>query len=663
MALKLGPAILIVISFAAILLGIILHAISIDEMRYRTPSAQHHDTKVVIDDKLSDLIWFLQITDLHLSNRGHFEREKDFIEFSTTYLDIVKPDAVLVTGDITDGREPNTTFGTGPQLDEWIAYSNAVLRSNASEKTAWLDIRGNHDNFNVYRPGDPNNLYRKYSIRGKQHARNYMHVINKGGKNYTFIGVDEVQTPGLKIPFNFLGIVKNEDLAELNEFKKISDEWNSQYRIWFAHYPTSSIASPNGGLRNIVDGPYLCGHFHTIGNLVTRMHATQQPGFVEVELGDWKYNRRIRLAAVDHQLFSLVDVGFKQFPIALMTNPKAAEHAMPKFEPIGRILNSTHIRVIAFSNATVISVKVSLDGESDRQMIHAGGPLYVLEWDPKKYSSGLHLATIHVTDSEGKSQTFSQSFSMDSSKDEFPLSARILLRAYFRSYVMAVFFLIVCLYTLPLLIMKTIARRHSEAGLKRHYHGTFLHSLHLLSNINRLFWPLFLIPIWLAIGPHFFGYLVDEAIGVCFVWGVLIDGTFIHTGITYNVASIFLLLIHIPITILITYQVKNSYISTATAGRTASIKNFKMVIHLALTASQLWMGSLLHSAYGTMSLITSFPFIWCILIYAFCWYQCTTITRSDFVGFECPRNQEERQSLTGQRIRDDKSSTSDHSTC
>lgn len=660
MLLKLGPAVLVVLSFVAILVGIILHAISIDEVQFKNPPAKHFDTSVIIDHQFKDLVWFLQITDLHISHTAP-AREKDLREFCDTYVDIIKPDAVLVTGDITDGRKPNTTFDSGPQLSEWLAYSRAVTDSGVLNRTNWLDIRGNHDNFNVMRPEDSNILYRQYSIRGKEHSRNYEVTIqSKDGKNYTFIAVDEVQTPGLKIPLNFIGIVKDQDLKELKRFKDLAEERNSQYKVWFAHYPTSSIASPNEGLRNIIDGPYLCGHFHTIGNLVLKMHATQQPGFAEVELGDWKYNRRLRLAAIDHQLFSLVDVPFRQFPIALMTNPKNAEFSMPKYEPAGRILNSTHIRVIAFSNVSISNVKLNIDGQLIGDMEHSSGPLYTIKWNPRDYKSGLHHVAIRVIDSEGKDITYKQTFSMDGSKEEFTLGARILLRAYFKSYVMAIFFFITSVCALPLALLRYLVYRHDERSLKRHYKGTFLFNLHLLSKVNQLFWPLIIIPTWVAIGPHFIGHLLDEAIGVCFVWGVLIESTFIHTGITYNIGSIFLLLVHIPIVVLLTYRVSNSN----TSNNSSPVITCKSITFLFIIVLQLWMGYLLYSAYGFLSWLTSFPFTWCILIYIYCWHKSGKLTMADFDGFNRGHDHgEDQQALTGQRVRDDKSSSSDHSTC
>lgn len=51
-----------------------------------------------------------------------------------------------------------------------------------------------------------------------------------------------------------------------------------------------------------------------------------------------------RVAAIDHDIFSFVDVRLHKWPIILITNPKDAHYLMPAFEPIGRIKKSTHIR-------------------------------------------------------------------------------------------------------------------------------------------------------------------------------------------------------------------------------------------------------------------------------------------------------------------------------
>lgn len=39
-------------------------------------------------------------------------------------------------------------------------------------------------------------------------------------------------------------------------------------------------------------GPYLCGHLHTLGGMVPEMYTLQSNGALELELADWKENRK-----------------------------------------------------------------------------------------------------------------------------------------------------------------------------------------------------------------------------------------------------------------------------------------------------------------------------------------------------------------------------------
>ena len=71
-------------------------------------------------------------------------------------------------------------------------------------------------------------------------------------------------------------------------------------------------------------------------------------GFLELELADWKKNRKFRVIAVDHDMMSFVDVVHRDWPIVMVTNPKPATYLTPKHEPILRIRNSTHIRLVEF---------------------------------------------------------------------------------------------------------------------------------------------------------------------------------------------------------------------------------------------------------------------------------------------------------------------------
>lgn len=53
-------------------------------------------------------------------------------------------------------------------------------------------------------------------------------------------------------------------------------------------------------------------------------------------------------------------------------------------------------RILAFSEAPITSVHVSVDGEPLGKGHSAGGPLYVLLWDPSLYLTGLHTIRVKV---------------------------------------------------------------------------------------------------------------------------------------------------------------------------------------------------------------------------------------------------------------------------
>ena len=63
--------------------------------------------------------------------------------------DTVRPAAWVLTGDLTDAKAPDTS-GSRQYEEEWVEYRGVV--EEAGPGAVWLDIRGNHDNFDVPHP-------------------------------------------------------------------------------------------------------------------------------------------------------------------------------------------------------------------------------------------------------------------------------------------------------------------------------------------------------------------------------------------------------------------------------------------------------------------------------------------------------------------------------
>jgi len=108
------------------------------------------------------------------------------------------------------------------------------------------------DNFDVEDLESDKNYFKKYSVRGPNNTHSYKFTLKHDTETYSFIGVDASLSPGPKRPFNFIGLLKDNDMEAIKQLKRESIEDNSNLTLWFGHYPTSSIATPNPGLRDII---------------------------------------------------------------------------------------------------------------------------------------------------------------------------------------------------------------------------------------------------------------------------------------------------------------------------------------------------------------------------------------------------------------------------
>lgn len=111
------------------------------------------------------------------------------------------------------------------------------------KKTKWLDIRGNHDNFNVQYLTHPSDLFTNFSAQGKTYPRSYLHQEIVDDVKYNFLALDASIEPGTKRPYNFIGMLSN---VELERVRKMVADSDGKFTVWFGHYPTSTVLTPPG---------------------------------------------------------------------------------------------------------------------------------------------------------------------------------------------------------------------------------------------------------------------------------------------------------------------------------------------------------------------------------------------------------------------------------
>lgn len=132
--------------------------------------------------------------------------------------------------------------------------------------------------------------------------------------------------------------------------------------------------------------------------------------------------------AFDHDLFSFVDTTIGEWPLVLVTNPKNAKFLAPSREPIDRMLNSTHIRILVFSTVNIESIQLLIDGQEISTPVAVDdGPLYVSPWQPNKYEKGLHAIEVVAMDIIGRKNVYVHQFSLDGTSSPLDQLPQMLL--------------------------------------------------------------------------------------------------------------------------------------------------------------------------------------------------------------------------------------------
>jgi hypothetical protein len=82
---------------------------------------QKHEFQSKLGGSLEGLLWFVQVTDIHLSIFRDSERISEFEKFCFWLQSVVRPPVVVASGDLTDAKTSDH-FGSRQWLQEWKFY-------------------------------------------------------------------------------------------------------------------------------------------------------------------------------------------------------------------------------------------------------------------------------------------------------------------------------------------------------------------------------------------------------------------------------------------------------------------------------------------------------------------------------------------------------------
>ncbi|KAK7084922.1 hypothetical protein SK128_015365 [Halocaridina rubra] len=274
---------------------------------------------------------------------------------------------LILRSDLTNSKTYGVKVAEIPQ--EWEIYRHLVKeRIDRNVTTVWLDIAGNHDNFDEvgHFHFKANAVQSSFTI---SRTADPVRVSGLGGQNITLLPVDASLKPGIRA-YNFLGYLPGDEFKSL---RKAAEEAHSRgdIIIFYGHYPTSTIVSSNDLGKLLSAGAvYICGHLHTGFGMANHMWTRYPNGLMELELSDWAHTHRYRILAIDDGRLTWMDVTHPTWPVVLISSVRRSSRGDGLFQYF--------VRLLVFTDEEIDAVSVRADDNLGHWItcIHGFGPLY-----------------------------------------------------------------------------------------------------------------------------------------------------------------------------------------------------------------------------------------------------------------------------------------------
>ncbi|GJD08905.1 Histone acetyltransferase type B catalytic subunit [Galdieria sulphuraria] len=403
--------------------------------------------------QLQGIDHLLQISDIHLDPKLE-ENSKKLSFFRNHVVPVIVPKAVLVTGDLTNGKKDTTNnwfylflgHPSSKRLDEWNEYyvqTQEYRHKNAS--VLWSDVRGNHDSFGVDDMIQDDDLFQRYAVEPQPKNAVSFHRFSEQN-DIKLVKYSPYYRYSLHRPFHFFARTNNEELQLLMQASLA--EKKEQVVIVYGHFPSSTIDytvsetfwrtflrffwwSRSILSRKFYSYPnyviYLSGHLHSVLGFLPRMYC-KCGNYMELELADLYTSSVYRWIVIDHGNFAFSDIPIQQNIFAVVTNPVPLSSSTKRSQAFA--LSSKYIRLMVASlesfwdrNLTLGNVEVFIDDkkigiakkmENDMLKSSSGSNLFLCAWNPMSYLEGFHNLVVQYCFEESCMTMISTSFSLQS---------------------------------------------------------------------------------------------------------------------------------------------------------------------------------------------------------------------------------------------------------
>ena len=323
---------------------------------------------------------FVQVTDIHQS-RGSGSGKGAYSNWfkSLEYLyDVVQPDFVVATGDLTDGEAKGQS-----QLD-WDDYRNAILDAGFTSEN-YHDLPGNHD-------GHSDSTFNYYLNNGISGAIMHSWNMTRGMDEYAFMTVQTAYYNSMEGQFSQEAY--NWTLAEL----LLVDD--ATHIFTFTHHnsvivPDAGLLGPSGLLATYDVTAFVAGHRHfdqesTFEGTRFIKTANHYKGMTFSDDG-W-----MRIFVLSGQTWScspmyVVDRG----PQVIITSPQDKRLAVNRSPDAHQVTGQTTITAMIFGEG-MQELEIMVDDSTLEPMTSIDSRVFTFDFDFNTLAVGDH--TIRVED-------------------------------------------------------------------------------------------------------------------------------------------------------------------------------------------------------------------------------------------------------------------------